>query len=196
MSGTAPNEETRLYFVRHAHSPYVHGRELERGLSAAGRADAENIRLRLEQENIGIFVSSSYRRAIDTLAPLAESAGQPTLLFEGLQERLVSGSRDLGAAGFLEEKARCYADFDYCPPGGESSRAAAGRAMPVLRELLHNHAGQRIAIGTHGDILTLMLNGFAPEFGFEFWQRLSMPDVYCAFFNQGLYSGVERIRCD
>lgn len=194
LSGTYAKTETRFYFVRHAHSAYEHGREYERGLSAEGRREAEKIRLRLESESIGVFVSSPYRRAIETIAPLAESAERSIVIHEDLRERLVSSDKDLGVEHFLEEKQRCYTDFDYRPAGGESSREAAERALNVIRSLLQKHAGERIAIGTHGDILTLILNGFDPEFDFGFWQGLSMPDVYCAFFENETFIRAERIR--
>ncbi|OWR27160.1 histidine phosphatase family protein [Saccharibacillus sp. O23] len=191
-SGPRPTE-TRLYFVRHAHSAYEHGRELERGLSAAGEAEARAICRRLEREGIERFVSSPYRRAIDTIRPLADAAGQDIELHADLRERLVSGERDLGPEGFLEAKRRCYAEPDYRPPGGESSREAAARAVSVVRGLLREHPGRRIAIGTHGDILTLMLGTFDPGFGYDFWQSLSMPDAYCARFAGERFLGAERI---
>ncbi|NGZ75625.1 histidine phosphatase family protein [Saccharibacillus alkalitolerans] len=190
---TGPSEETRLYFVRHAHSAYVHGMELERGLSAEGTTDAEAVRRRLEGEGVGVFVSSPYRRAIDTIRPLADSAGIAVEIHDDLRERLVSGSRDIGADRFLEEKQRCYEDFDYRPPGGESGREARKRASAVLLELLRRYPGERIAVGTHGDILTLMLGGFDERYGFDFWRRLSMPDIYCASFEGGKFAGARRM---
>ncbi|MNH46104.1 hypothetical protein D3C79_1087550 [compost metagenome] len=40
-----------------------------------------------------------------------------------------------------------------------------------------------IALGTHGDILTLMLNYFDPQqFHYEFLKSSSMPDIYRAEF--------------
>lgn len=186
--------ETLLYFVRHAHSAYEHGRELERGLSVEGRAEALSVCRRLEKEQIEVFVSSPYRRALDTIAPLAEYAGQNIGIYDELRERLVSGERDLGAEGFAEAKRRCYEDMDYCPPGGESSRQAQGRALPVIQRLLREHSGKRIAVGTHGDLLTLMLGSFDARYGYGFWQRLSMPDVYVARFVGEIFAGAEQIR--
>ncbi|WP_367668793.1 hypothetical protein [Paenibacillus sp.] len=33
-------------------------------------------------------------------------------------------------------------------------------------------------LGTHGDIMTLMMNDFDPAYGFEFWGSTTMPDIY------------------
>lgn len=186
--------ETVLYFVRHAHSVYEHGRELERGLSDSGKAEALAVCRRLEQEHIDVFVSSPYQRAIDTIAPLAEYAGKTIEIHEALRERLVSGEQDLGPEGFAEAKRRCYEDLDYCPSGGESSRQARERALPVIEHLLQEHAGKRIAIGTHGDVLTLMLGSWDQQYGYSSWQALSMPDVYRVRFHGEAFAGAERIR--
>lgn len=187
-------KQTRLYFVRHAHSAYEHGREFERGLSVDGKAEALAVCRRLEKENIEIFVSSPYQRAIDTIAPLAEYAGKKIEIHNALRERLVSGERGLGPEGFAEAKRRCYEDLDYCPPSGESSRQARARALTVIRQLLQEHAGKRIAIGTHGDLLTLLLGSWDAQYGYAFWQGLSMPDVYGVRFSGETFAGAERIR--
>lgn len=186
--------ETVLYFVRHAHSKYEHGRELERGLSDSGKAEAMAACRRLEKEKIEVFVSSPYQRAVETLAPLAEYAAKTIKLYDALHERLVSGEQDLGPERFAEAKRRCYEDPDYCPPGGESSRQARSRALPVIGQLLREHAGKRIAVGTHGDVLTLMLGSWDPQYDYSFWQQLSMPDVYRVRFDGMAFAGAERIR--
>ncbi|MNU00173.1 hypothetical protein D3C72_2432380 [compost metagenome] len=33
-------------------------------------------------------------------------------------------------------------------------------------------------IGTHGDIMTLMMHDFDGRYGFDFWRSTSMPDIY------------------
>jgi 2,3-bisphosphoglycerate-dependent phosphoglycerate mutase len=35
-----------------------------------------------------------------------------------------------------------------------------------------------VVVATHGNLLALILNGFDPSFGYEFWRELSFPDVY------------------
>jgi 2,3-bisphosphoglycerate-dependent phosphoglycerate mutase len=32
---------------------------------------------------------------------------------------------------------------------------------------------------THGNLMTLILRSFEPQFGFQTWERLSNPDIYC-----------------
>ncbi|WP_083180159.1 SixA phosphatase family protein [Paenibacillus yonginensis] len=62
---------TLVYFVRHADSPYAPGEERTRGLSERGESDAQLAGKILKKEGIGIFISSPYERAIQTLKPAA-----------------------------------------------------------------------------------------------------------------------------
>jgi len=43
---------------------------------------------------------------------------------------------------------------------------------------LDRYPGQQIAVGTHGNLLVLILQHFDRSVGFAFWQSLTMPDVY------------------
>ncbi|AEI38978.1 histidine phosphatase family protein [Paenibacillus mucilaginosus] len=174
---------TTVYFVRHADSPYSAERERERGLSAAGEEAARRAALLLEDEGIGFLVSSPYRRAVLTLQPLADRLGLPVAEEEDLRERKLSAeplfpSRE----AFFEAKRSLFADPQLRYPGGESSEEARQRGTAVLRGLLLRHRGSRLALGTHGDIMTLMLGAWDPAYGFRFWQSTSMPDIYKAEF--------------
>jgi 2,3-bisphosphoglycerate-dependent phosphoglycerate mutase len=63
-------------------------------------------------------------------------------------------------------------------PGGESNAAAQRRGAAVIREVLDRHPAQQVVVGTHGNLLALILRQFDPSVGFAFWQALTMPDVY------------------
>ncbi|MNB80924.1 Phosphoserine phosphatase 1 [compost metagenome] len=170
---------TILYLIRHAESPYIAGKELERGLSPKGQQDAERVKLILHNEKCDHFYSSPYARAISTIRPLAEERKQTIRLIDDLRERTIG---DISGTGFYEAKRAVYQDFTFSFPGGESSAAAQKRAVRVVEQLLNQHAGDSIVIGTHGDIMTLLLNDFDPFYGFDFWQSASMPDIYKAEF--------------
>ncbi|RKN79140.1 histidine phosphatase family protein [Paenibacillus ginsengarvi] len=167
---------TVVYFVRHADSVYVEGAERERGLTDQGKRDALTVCDLLFGEPIDAFHSSPYQRAVDTIQPLADAKGMDITTWEDLRERLASGS-DLGKR-FKEAKKKLFEEPDFAYPGGESSKEAALRAARVLGELLLRHRGQSIVIGTHGDIMTLMLNHFDPRFDYAFWTGTTMPDLY------------------
>ncbi|WKL01389.1 phosphoglycerate mutase family protein [Paenibacillus amylolyticus] len=76
---------TVLYFVRHAESRYVEGQERERGLTEQGHQDAGTVASLLHGEQIQLFYSSPYRRAVDTIQILADRSGGIVVTEEDLQ---------------------------------------------------------------------------------------------------------------
>ena len=86
---------------------------------------------------------------------------------------------DFAPLPFLEAKQKLYHEFNFSFPNGESSSAAQARA---IQPIIHAHAGKKIALGTHGDIMTLMLNHWNEDYGFSFWQTATMPDIYKLVF--------------
>ncbi|OBY80968.1 phosphoglycerate mutase [Paenibacillus sp. KS1] len=166
---------TTLYFVRHCESPYVEGEERSRGISAAGEQDAMKIAELLRNFPIRVFISSPYARAIQTIQPLADVMNCPIQLYEDVRERHIGV---FGGMSFQEAKRKVYENFHVSFPEGETSHDAQQRAVAVLQELISKYEGQHIVIGTHGDIMTLMLNHFDPTYGFEFWISTTMPDIY------------------
>jgi 2,3-bisphosphoglycerate-dependent phosphoglycerate mutase len=165
--------KTTVYFVRHAESPYMAGEERSRGLSPKGEADALRVTAILEQVGIDVYVSSPYKRAIQTIKSAANHYSIEQI--EDLREREVG---IISEGSFLEAKNKLYADFGFSFPGGESSAQAQKRGVQALLQLLKAYEGRRIAIGTHGDIMTLMLNYFDKSFHYDFWKSTTMPDIY------------------
>lgn len=181
---------TTIYFVRHAESVYVEGRERSRGLSESGAEDARAVRDILLAEPIDRFVSSPYERAIATIRPAAEASAKDIAIEEDLRERTIGGFEP---TSFQEAKRQVYEDFRFAFPAGESSEEAQARAVAVMESLLNNHAGERIAVGTHGDIMTLMLNHYDSQFGHSFWRSATMPDVYKLVFEEKRLIEVTRL---
>lgn len=92
-----------------------------------------------------------------------------------MRERAVG---NFAPVAFLEAKRNVIEDFNKSFPEGESSKVAQKRAMGVLTKYIETFKGKKIGIGTHGDIMTLMLNYFDQRYGYAFWKSLTMPDIY------------------
>ncbi|WP_138493800.1 histidine phosphatase family protein [Paenibacillus pinistramenti] len=172
--------ETTLYFVRHADSPYVEGQERARGLSERGRRDALTVSDLLENEGIDILISSPYERAIQTIAPLAARLNQDIRSIEDLRERRMGRFEPLN---FQDAKQKLFGQPDFAYADGESSVEAQSRAGNELKRLLAEYSGKKIVIATHGDIMTLMMNLFDSNYGYEFWASTTMPDIYKFVWN-------------
>lgn len=174
---------TALYFVRHAESEYMEGQERERGLTEQGKRDAATVAGLLHREQIQLFYSSPYRRAVDTIQGLAEVSGGIVVTEEDLRERELSGP-ELKHEHFREAKQRLYDDSAFTYSGGESGEVAVSRAITVIQQILDRHPGQKIVIGTHGDIMTLIFNYYDPSYGYDFWVNTTMPDIYKLEFDR------------
>ena len=66
---------TTIYFVRHAQPNYENHDDLSRELTRQGLRDRMKVVEALKNIEIHAVVSSPYKRAVDTVAPLAESRG-------------------------------------------------------------------------------------------------------------------------
>jgi 2,3-bisphosphoglycerate-dependent phosphoglycerate mutase len=158
---------------------YVAGQERTRSLTDKGVADAHKVGMILHNEIIDCYVSSPYKRAIQTIE---NAAGDYEIeLFEDLREREIGRIPD---NKFKESKLQVYEDFEFSFPEGESSNDAQHRAITVLLDLLQAYEGKKIVLGTHGDIMTLMLNYFDKTYHYDFWESTTIPDVYKLDFHK------------
>jgi 2,3-bisphosphoglycerate-dependent phosphoglycerate mutase len=74
---------------------------------------------------------------------------------------------------------RSWADLDYAMDGAESSRDAQRRGIAVLDLLRVRHAdGGRLLVGSHGNLISLILQAFEPGVDYEFHLAMPMPAIY------------------
>lgn len=181
--------QTNLYFVRHAHSVYTPN-ELERPLSERGFADSQTVTTLLKRENIDYVYSSPYKRAVQTIKGLAKHIDKEIQIKNGFKERILAGK---SVKDFTTAISKVWEDDDFSWEGGESNRVAQKRGAHALLQLLETHKGENIVISTHGNIMVLMMNYFDPIYGFDFWKKLEMPDIYKCSFNEKNLKRVDRI---
>ena len=185
---------TNLYMVRHAESPFEFGKEKSRGLSEEGMTAARRVASIFSTIEVHYIASSSYTRAIQTVQPLAEQTNIPVIEYDELIERPIKGL-DTKAPwdALLEAIRRSFEDKDYALEGGESTREAQERAIPVIEKLLEEQKGNNIVLGTHGNIMTIIMNYYNEAYGFEFWEQTSKPDIYKLTFDGNKLENVERL---
>jgi 2,3-bisphosphoglycerate-dependent phosphoglycerate mutase len=169
--------KTIIYMVRHGESPNNEGNERTRGLTQKGKIDIEKVTKLLIGEGINMIISSPYTRAILSVEGLAEHLKLDIKVFEDLRERHFA-SYIIENAELMSSIRESFNDPNYALPGGESNAACQKRAISVLKPILKEHRGKKIVIGTHGLVMTLMMNHFNPAFGLEFLNQLKKPDIY------------------
>jgi 2,3-bisphosphoglycerate-dependent phosphoglycerate mutase len=180
---------TNIYFVRHADSSYT-PEELNRPLSEKGIKDAKKVTDLLSHENITKVISSPYKRAIQTVEGTANHFRLSISIDEGFRERkLAHGS----IINFDEVILKYWENFDFSLPEGETGYFAQDRGVQSLKNVLCTYCGENIVIGTHGNIMVLIMNYYDKKYNYHFWERLNMPDIYKLSFENEVLIDVKHI---
>ncbi|MCA1569932.1 MAG: histidine phosphatase family protein [Chloroflexi bacterium] len=176
MPGLAPLD---VLLVRHAEpvpigTPAVE--EDDRPLTDAGRAAASELAAELDGHEVTAVYSSPYARALETVELLAERRGLAVQVLADLRERRLSAALHDGWRATLEQ---AWTDADFAAPGGESGRTAQRRAMDTLDLLRTRHPdGGRLVLGSHGNLISLMLQALEPAVDFTFHMAMPTPALY------------------
>jgi len=185
---------TVVYMVRHARSPFKFGEERTRSLSEEGKKEAKKACDVLMDKEIDVIVSSPYARAIETVQALAAHKSLPIKEYEELRERSVKGlDYKLPEQEILKAVKKSFDDKNYCLSGGESIFQAQHRSIPIIKKLLKDYEGKHIVIGTHGNIMTIIMNYFDDAYEYDFWKSTSKPDIYQLVFKGERLTAVERL---
>jgi 2,3-bisphosphoglycerate-dependent phosphoglycerate mutase len=175
--------------VRHAHSTYTPD-EVGRPLSPRGLVDAERVSHILENENLDLIVSSPYKRAIQTVEGAAKFLGIEVVIEDGFKERTLSITP---VEDFHLAITRVWEEPRFSWEGGESNMIAQNRGIKAIFKLLERYEGKNIAVGTHGNIMVLIMNFFDQKYDISFWKDLDMPDIYKLTFDNRNLIEVNRI---
>lgn len=168
-------DATRLLLVRHGATNLTTEDRFSGAvgvdLSDEGRAQVARLAERLTGEPIVAVYCSPLSRAVETAAILAAPHGLPLLHRDGLREishgRWEGMTRKAVEARHADEYVAWEADpFTFAPKDGESGLAVLARALPVIREIVVMHRGQRILVVSHKATLRILLSsllGFDPR---------------------------------
>jgi 2,3-bisphosphoglycerate-dependent phosphoglycerate mutase len=170
-----------VLLVRHAvpvdvGSAGYEDRDDERPLTVAGRQAAEELAEELEPYVITSVYSSPYVRAVETVTPTARRRDLEVHILTDLRERRLTLAP---TPDWPDHLRRAWADPDYALEGAESGREAQRRAIALLDLLRARHAdGGRILLGSHGNLISLILQVFEPGVDHDFHLAMPMPAIY------------------
>ncbi|MCM2982962.1 histidine phosphatase family protein [Niallia circulans] len=185
---------TYIYMVRHGESSKAQGTERTRGLTEKGKEDSERISKMLQKEEIDLFVSSPYQRAILTINDLAAALGKEVFIMEDLKEKVFSlDAIPLTNNELYPYLSKSFSNPDHALAGAESNRVCQKRAIKVLKQLLTTYVGKKIVIGTHGGVMTLMMSYYDRRFDLDFLLHTTKPDIYRMKFMKNELVEVERL---
>ncbi|NOV01503.1 histidine phosphatase family protein [Paenibacillus planticolens] len=157
----------------------MEGNERTRGLTLKGESDAQIVAQILKDEGIDTFISSPYRRAIVTIEGIAQSLGKELIVIEDLKEVIFIGDNKI-----MPDKEvyplvkKMFSDPEYSLPGGESFTNCQNRVVTILENIISEYEGHKVAIGTHGAVMTMMMGYSDPQFDLDFLLNTSKPDIY------------------
>jgi broad specificity phosphatase PhoE len=158
---------TRIYLIRHgatlstAEDRFSGATDV--ALSAVGRSQAQRLAERLAEDKIRAVYCSPLQRALETAAIIGRPHALAPLPKEGLREIDHGHWEGLRRAEvesrFTQEYAAWEEDpFTFAPQGGESGLSVMARAMPVIREVVQQHADEDIAIVSHKATIRLVIS--------------------------------------
>jgi broad specificity phosphatase PhoE len=158
---------TRLYLIRHGATElsledrFSGGTDVD--LSQVGRWQAERLAERLADDHIAALYCSPMRRTVETAAIIARPFNLTPIPNPGLKEihhgRWETMLRSEVEAQFPAEYAAWQEDpFTFAPQGGESGLSVMARALPVIREIVEQHAGERVAVVSHKATIRLIIS--------------------------------------
>lgn len=180
--------QTEVFLVRHAHAVF-NADEQGRPLSEKGCADAHKVAAIINEYQVDHIYTSPYKRAIQTVEGIALYQNKEIRIEEDFKERKLA---DKPVADFDGAVRKVWENPQFNWKGGESNIEAQNRGVKAMRRLLKRHEGERIVIGLHGNIMVLIMQYFDEKYGFDFWKKLAMPDIYQLCFQGETLIGVKR----
>ncbi|PTK06533.1 histidine phosphatase family protein [Mammaliicoccus sciuri] len=142
-----------IYVLRHCKAT---GQEFDAALTTDGIKSAQQLVPVLAKLNIDHIYVSEMNRTYESIEPYLTNYKTPLTYDSRLNERILS-------------------DFHYRIHNGETSLEAQQRILEVFKSIpVNEHA----LIVTHGNIMSLLLNHFDKQFGFDEWKALKNPDLY------------------
>ena len=183
---------TTIYFIRHAESDYTEHNDELRPLTDKGLIDRQLVTAYLMDKDIKIILSSPYKRAVDTLVDFANKVNLPIITVPDFRERKVESEWIDDFDSFARQQ---WQDFNFKLSDGESLSEVQQRGIASLKKVLENYKNQNIAIGTHGTILSTIINFYDKSFGYNEFNEIKhvMPWIVKFEFDGDKCKEIEKI---
>ena len=166
---------TRVFMVRHgatvlsAEDRFAGATDV--ALSDEGREQTRRLAQRLSHEKIAAVYASPMGRTRETASILAAPHKLEVQTRDGLREinhgRWEQMTRREVEEKFPDEAAAWEKDpYTFAPVGGESGLVVIARSLPLLIDLVRQHAGENILVVSHKATIRLLLSsllGFDPR---------------------------------
>jgi len=160
-----------IYLVRHAKAS---GQSIDAPLTKEGEKASDRLIDFFEGKKIDVIVSSPFKRAIDTVTPLADHLGKEVIIDQRLSERVLTSEQ---LEDWKERLKESFDNFHLCLEGGESNAYGLKRASSLYSDLLQSEKSHFL-LCSHGNLSTLFLKLFDSSYGYEQLMAMTNPDVF------------------
>ena len=156
---------TELILIRHGETDWnVQGRfqgQIDVPLNALGQRQAQRVAERMARERVDVLYCSDLLRTRQTAEPAAQKLQLQAAPDAGLREQHFGILEGLSFDEVQTRHPRQLADWllydpDYALPEGESVRSFHARVVGAVQALAARHAGQTLAVVTHGGVLDMV----------------------------------------
>lgn len=159
---------TRVFLIRHGQTEpnrlgLIQGQGLDAPLNATGQAQAAALAARFADVPLDAVIASPMRRARATAEAVAAPHGLPVALDAGWMEMHWGVFEGLAPTDDTDAVFRrivaswASGDFDDRVEGGEPLLDVQARVLGAWQRLLDAHAGQTVAVVSHGRALRVLL---------------------------------------
>ena len=156
---------TELIVIRHGETDWNRQQrfqgQIDVPLNALGQTQAQRLAERMAGERFDALWSSDLLRACATAGAVAQALDLPLRTETLWREQSFGVLEGLDVPTIRRDHAPLWAqwiryDADYALPGGESVRTFHARVLRALSAIADAHAGQRVAVVTHGGVLDML----------------------------------------
>jgi 2,3-bisphosphoglycerate-dependent phosphoglycerate mutase len=157
---------TEFTFIRHGETDWNRQArfqgQIDVPLNAAGLAQAERLAARLSGHAPAALYASDLQRARQTAEALGRVWNLPVQPLQAFREQSFGILEGIEVAAVPEQYPELWTEWvthaaDFAlPGGGESLRQFHDRVLEAVRALAAAHAGERLAVVTHGGVLDML----------------------------------------
>jgi broad specificity phosphatase PhoE len=170
---------SKLYLIKHARPdihPLVPANQWH--LSESGRQDCSLIIEQLYDQDIKKIFSSSEPKAIDTAEIIGSRLSLKVEERPGLHEHDRSNVPFFKSKIEFEDQVKLFFNNPAAlVMGRETVLQAFLRFKQAVEQILTDNGNQKIAIVSHGTVITLFVTYYNRIEPFHFWQSLALPSV-------------------
>ena len=158
---------TLFYIFRHGQTDFnmkhiIQGQKFDPPLNDAGKKQAELLADKLKNIRFDLLLSSTQKRAVDTILAVKKYHSTEVVFDKDLQEGCFGDAQGLTEEQAAEKFADVYQKWqkmkygDVRFPNGESQNEIADRIFKVLSSWADKNL-QNVAVATHSDVICAML---------------------------------------